>query len=164
MIGSYRWQFRVIRLRLCLSPASRVSKGPRLVSHSISPIPMPETNQHPLEPLRRLMQTLQQRTVDRPEGSYTTKLLDGGLEKIGAKIREEADELIESASEPGDPGREHFVYEAGDLIYHALVLLAWRGVDLEEIAAELARREGTSGLVEKANRSKPTNDNQSASE
>lgn len=71
---------------------------------------------------------------------------------MGGKIREEAEELIEAASEPGDPGRKHFVYEAGDLIYHTLVLLAWKGVDLEEVATELARREGTSGLEEKANR------------
>ncbi len=66
--------------------------------------------------------------------------------------------MIEAASESGDPGRAHFVYEAGDLIYHALVLLAWRGVDIDEVAAELARREGTSGLAEKANRSRPSAD------
>ena len=60
--------------------------------------------------------------------------------------------MIEAADEQGQQGRDHFVYEAGDLIYHTLVMLAWRGVDLEEVAAELARREGTSGLVEKASR------------
>jgi len=105
-----------------------------------------------LQPIARLMATLRQRAATRPAGSYTTKLLDGGVEKIGGKIREEAAELIEAASEEGDQGREHFVYEAGDLIYHTLVLLAWRGVDLDEVASELARREGTSGLVEKASR------------
>ncbi len=98
------------------------------------------------------METLAERAQTMPVGSYTTKLLRGGPEKIGEKIREEANELIEAASETGDQGRDHFVYEAGDLIYHTLVLLAWRGVDLSEVAAELARREGTSGLVEKANR------------
>ncbi len=106
----------------------------------------------PLESLARLMQTLQQRAKERPPGSYTTTLLDGGSEKIGKKIREEAAELIEAATEDGDQGREHFIDEAGDLLYHTMVLLAWRGVDLQEVAAELARREGTSGLVEKANR------------
>lgn len=110
---------------------------------------------HPLEPLARLMGTLRERADLRPEGSYTTKLLDGGPEKIGGKIREEADELIEAANEAGDAGREHFIYEAGDLIYHTLVLLAWRGVELDEVAAELKRREGTSGLAEKASRSRP---------
>ncbi|EMI53702.1 phosphoribosyl-ATP diphosphatase [Rhodopirellula sallentina] len=109
---------------------------------------MPES----LAPLDRLMSTLAQRAADRPEGSYTTKLLNGGAAAIGAKIREEAEELIEAADEPGDAGREHTVYEAGDLIYHTLVLLAWRGISLDEVAAELARREGTSGLAEKASR------------
>ncbi len=109
----------------------------------------------PLEPIARLMETLHQRAATRPSGSYTTRLLDGGVKKIGGKILEEAAELIEAAAEEGDQGREHFVYEAGDLIYHTLVLMAWRGVDIAEIAKELARREGTSGLVEKANRTTP---------
>jgi phosphoribosyl-ATP pyrophosphohydrolase len=105
-----------------------------------------------LQPIARLMATLRERAQTLPAGSYTTKLLEGGAEKIGSKIREEAAELIEAATEEGDDGRSHFVYEAGDLIYHTLVLLAWRGVDIDEVATELARREGTSGLVEKANR------------
>jgi phosphoribosyl-ATP pyrophosphohydrolase len=119
---------------------------------------------HPLEPIQRLMLTLRERASDRPAGSYTTKLLDGGPEKIGGKIREEAEELIEAASEEGDAGREHFVYEAGDLIYHTLVLLAWRGVELDEVAAELGRREGTSGLVEKANRSNAASENETSND
>ncbi len=105
------------------------------------------------------METLAERQQTRPVGSYTTKLLEGGPAKIGDKILEEARELIEAAGEPGEDGRQHFVYEAGDLIYHTLVLLAWRGVDISEIASELARREGTSGLVEKANRNQDTEDN-----
>lgn len=105
-----------------------------------------------LQPLARLMQTLAERAATRPAGSYTTKLLDGGPQKIGPKILEEATELIEAADELGEEGRQHFVYEAGDLIYHTFVLLAWKGVSIDEVAAELARREGTSGLAEKANR------------
>lgn len=112
-----------------------------------------------LLPIQRLMETLAERQQTRPVGSYTTKLLEGGPAKIGDKILEEARELIEAAGEPGEDGRQHFVYEAGDLIYHTLVLLAWRGVDISEIASELARREGTSGLVEKANRNQDTEDN-----
>ncbi len=102
--------------------------------------------------LRRLMQTLQQRAKNRPPKSYTTKLLDGGPAKIGDKIREEAEELIEAAAETGDAGRKHFVYEAADLLYHTMVMLAWRDVDIDEIIQELERREGTSGLEEKAQR------------
>ncbi len=115
-----------------------------------------------LAPLARLMKTLAERADRLPEGSYTTKLLQGGLAKIGDKIREEADELIEAAAEPGGEGREHFVYEAADLVYHTLVLLAWRGVDLDEVVAELARREGTSGLDEKASRGNPSRGNSSS--
>jgi len=88
------------------------------------------------------------------EKSYTAKLLAGGVEKIGGKIMEEAAELVEAAGEPGDAGRQHTVYEAGDLLYHTLVLLAARGVQLAEVEAELARRFGVSGLEEKASRGK----------
>lgn len=102
--------------------------------------------------LDRLMATLQDRAASRPTGSYTTKLLEGGPDSIGAKIREEADEMIQAAGEAGDNGRAHFIHEAGDLLYHTFVLLAWRGVTLDEVAAELGRREGTSGLTEKASR------------
>jgi phosphoribosyl-ATP pyrophosphohydrolase len=108
------------------------------------------------------METLSERAQTRPPGSYTTKLMDGGPAKIGSKIREEADEMIEAADEAtqenGQAGRDHFVYEAGDLLYHTMVMLAYRGVDLSEVAAELARREGTSGLVEKASRDETKND------
>ncbi|SMP70790.1 phosphoribosyl-ATP pyrophosphatase [Neorhodopirellula lusitana] len=120
-----------------------------------SPVPAPSSD--PLLPLSRLMTTLAERAVTRPPGSYTTKLLEGGTEAIGKKIREEAEELIEAVDEDGDEGRKHAVYEAGDLIYHTLVMLAHRGIHLDEVAAELARREGTSGLAEKAARKKGNN-------
>ncbi|MEM1226063.1 MAG: phosphoribosyl-ATP diphosphatase [Planctomycetota bacterium] len=105
-----------------------------------------------LAPLKRLMQTLRQRADERPEGSYTTKLINGGVDAIGDKVREEALEFIEAAGESGESGRQHAIYEAGDLLYHAMVLMAWRGIDLDEVVTELARREGTSGLDEKASR------------
>jgi len=109
---------------------------------------MPES----LEPLDRLMQTLTERARTLPEGSYTTKLLRGGVPAIGCKVMEEAAEMVEAASEQDDQGRQHFIYEVGDLLYHTFALLAYRGVTLDEVAAELARREGTSGLAEKASR------------
>ena len=118
----------------------------------LAPIPLKSMSDS-LVSLSRLMSTLDERAKELPEGSYTTKLLKGGSVKIGGKILEEANELIEAAEESGEEGREHFVYEAADLLYHTMVMLAWRGVDLDEVAGELARREGISGLEEKASRS-----------
>lgn len=105
------------------------------------------------EVLSRLMETIRTRAAERPEGSYTTKLLSGGAEKIGAKVLEEAAEVVEAAHEPDQAGKDHFTYEVGDLLYHLFVLMAWKDVSLDEVAAELARREGIGGLVEKAGRS-----------
>ncbi len=110
------------------------------------------SDSHWAAPLARLNETLAGRAAARPAGSYTTKLMEGGAPAIGAKIEEEAAELIAAASEDEAAGRAHFVYEAADVLYHTMVLLAWRGVSLEEVAAELGRREGTSGLVEKQQR------------
>lgn len=107
-----------------------------------------------LRPLDALEATIRQRAVAPSGASYTSKLLAGGVASIGPKVVEEAGELIEAAGEPGDAGRGHFVYEAADLIYHTLVLMRSRGVDLSEVEAELARRFGTSGLEEKASRNK----------
>lgn len=109
---------------------------------------MPES----LQPLDRLMTTLRQRAEELPAGSYTTQLMLGGVDKLGAKVTEEAAELVAAAAESGDAGRAHLVHEAADLWFHSLALLAYRGVSLDEVAAELARREGTSGLTEKASR------------
>lgn len=108
-------------------------------------------NDH-LRPIDALEATIRQRAESPGEKSYTSKLLAGGIEAIGAKILEESGELVEAASEPGDNGRSHFVYEAADLIYHTLVLMRYREVDFTEVEAELARRFGISGLEEKASR------------
>lgn len=103
-------------------------------------------------PLSVLESTILERQANPSESSYTSKLLSGGVEKIGGKVLEEAAELVEAAGEPAEEGRQHTIYEAGDLLYHTLVLLASRGVRLEEVESELARRFGASGLEEKASR------------
>ncbi|NOZ39681.1 MAG: phosphoribosyl-ATP diphosphatase [Planctomycetes bacterium] len=102
--------------------------------------------------LDALEATILARQSSPDEKSYTAKLLAGGVEKIGGKILEEAAELVEAAGELEEVGRQHTIYEAGDLLYHMLVLLAARGVRLSEVEAELARRFGVSGLEEKASR------------
>ncbi|MEO5725954.1 MAG: bifunctional phosphoribosyl-AMP cyclohydrolase/phosphoribosyl-ATP diphosphatase HisIE [Byssovorax sp.] len=81
--------------------------------------------------------------------SYTRHLLDGGAERIGAKIREEADELARAIEGESD---ERVASEAADVLYHAMVGLASRGVALRDVIAKLAARAGTSGHEEKARR------------
>lgn len=98
------------------------------------------------------MAVIEDRRDNPPPKSYTTSLFAGGVPKIGAKITEEAAEVVEAAGEPGDEGRDHLVREAADLIYHLLVMLGHRGVQLSEVEAELGRRFGISGLDEKAAR------------
>jgi phosphoribosyl-ATP pyrophosphohydrolase/phosphoribosyl-AMP cyclohydrolase len=81
--------------------------------------------------------------------SYTRHLLDGGADLIGAKIREEADELARAIAGESD---ERVASEAADVLYHAMVGLASRGVSVRDVLAKLAARAGTSGHEEKARR------------
>ena len=108
----------------------------------------------PSRPLDELEQTIAARAANPSSGSYTNQLLAGGAEKIGAKIVEEAAEVVEAAGEPNDAGRAHFLRECGDLVYHLMVLMRLRNCSLADLEAELARRFGVSGLEEKANRRK----------
>ena len=99
--------------------------------------------------LTRLAATIQSRKGADPETSWTAKLLSKGPEKCAEKFGEEAVEAIIEAVK-GD--RAKLTAEAADVLYHLLVMLAARDVTLEEVLAELDRREGTSGLAEKAAR------------
>jgi len=106
--------------------------------------------------MRRLGETLEElervvtaRKDDPSARSYTSRLLAGGVPAIGAKVTEEADELVRAAAGETD---DRVVSEAADLVYHTLVLLAARDVPLARVGDELARRFGTSGLAEKAAR------------
>ncbi|TCJ18515.1 phosphoribosyl-ATP diphosphatase [Parasulfuritortus cantonensis] len=99
--------------------------------------------------LSRLADTLAARKQADPQSSYVAKLYAKGLDAILKKVAEEAAETIMAAK---DGVREKIIYETADLWFHSMVLLAREGIRPEEILAELARREGMSGLVEKANR------------
>jgi phosphoribosyl-ATP pyrophosphohydrolase len=110
-----------------------------------------------MRPLDQLEETIRQRQLaGEADKSYTAKLLAGGVAKIGPKVTEEAAEVVEAAGEPDEAGREHTIREAADVIYHLMVLMAVRGVKLDEVEAELARRFGMSGLEEKASRGPST--------
>lgn len=99
-----------------------------------------------IEELARIVES--RRGAD-PDVSYTAKLLARGVGHCAKKVGEEGVEVAIAAVE-GD--REAIRAEAADLVYHLVVLLAATGVDLEDVYAELGRREGTSGMVEKAGR------------
>ncbi len=101
------------------------------------------------ETLENLEQVVAARKGDSSARSYTSRLLAGGVPAIGAKVTEEAGELVAAADHETD---ERVVSEAADLVYHMLVLLACRGVGLSQVEDELARRFGISGLDEKAAR------------
>jgi phosphoribosyl-ATP pyrophosphohydrolase len=105
--------------------------------------------------LDRLMALLLDRKANPPERSYTSTLFQGGVPKIGAKITEEAVEVVEAAAESGSDAHSHLVHESADLLYHLFVMLAFRDVSLGDIRAELARRFGVSGIDEKESREGP---------
>jgi phosphoribosyl-ATP pyrophosphohydrolase len=104
------------------------------------------------EILDRLAQTLEARKQADPQSSYVAKLYAKGLDAILKKVAEEAAETIMAAK---DGVREKVIYETADLWFHSLVLLAQQGIHPDEILNELARREGLSGIVEKASRDQP---------
>ncbi len=89
--------------------------------------------------LSELEQIIASRKVERPEGSYVAGLFERGLDRILKKIAEEAGEVVIAAK---NADRSELIYEAGDLLFHLLVLLAQREVGLSEVLAGLARRHG----------------------
>ena len=99
--------------------------------------------------LERLAATIEARKGADPASSYTAKLLSDGVERAAKKFGEEAVEAVIAAAQGDQDG---LAAESADLIYHWLVLLARAGVSLDEVAAKLEAREGTSGLAEKASR------------
>ncbi|WP_417263600.1 phosphoribosyl-ATP diphosphatase [Celeribacter sp.] len=99
--------------------------------------------------LNELEQVILSRKGADPETSWTAKLLAKGPEKCAEKFGEEAVEAIIAAVKND---RENLTYEAADVLYHMLVMLAARDVALDDVLTELARRQGLSGIAEKASR------------
>ncbi|TJZ79085.1 phosphoribosyl-ATP diphosphatase [Chitiniphilus eburneus] len=99
--------------------------------------------------LERLSATLVSRRDADPNVSYVAKLFHKGQEAILKKVGEESVEVIMAAK---DGDKLHIVREVADLWFHTLVLLAHEGLSHEDVLAELARREGISGIDEKAAR------------
>lgn len=101
--------------------------------------------------LNQLTEVLEQRKSADPQSSYVAKLYQKGMNSILKKVGEEAAETIIAAK---DGDAEQIVYETADLWFHTMVMLAKAGLSAQDVLNELARREGLSGLVEKANRAK----------
>lgn len=106
---------------------------------------------HRLEVLAALADEIAARKSASPDTSYTASLLARGVEKCAKKLGEEA---VETALAAVLRDKAHVTTEAADLLYHLLVLLEASDVKLAAVMAELARRQGTSGIAEKALRPK----------
>jgi phosphoribosyl-ATP pyrophosphohydrolase/phosphoribosyl-AMP cyclohydrolase len=96
-----------------------------------------QNEQNPLLFLTELQDFINKRKQEMPEGSYTTKLFSEGINKIAQKVGEEA---LETVIEATNGTNDHLVYEASDLLYHLLVMLADKGLRIEDVAAELQKR------------------------
>lgn len=96
-----------------------------------------DTRVPPGSVVTQLADLIAERARTRPEGSYTTKLLDGGVDRIGKKIGEEAAEVIIAAKNGSPP---ELIWEFADLLYHSFVLLEQQGVAVEMVWEELRRR------------------------
>ncbi|WP_232493015.1 phosphoribosyl-ATP diphosphatase [Novosphingobium kaempferiae] len=99
--------------------------------------------------LARLEATIAERRSADPDSSYVAKLNARGLGKIAQKLGEEATETVIAALTEDEKA---LVGEAADLLFHLMVLLGAKGVPLADVMAELDRREGVSGIAEKAAR------------
>ena len=101
------------------------------------------------EALERLWRVIESRRGADPEHSYTARLFARGRAKIAQKLGEEA---VETVIEGVGDNPAALIGESADLLYHLFVLWAAAGITPADVAAELARREGTSGIAEKKRR------------
>ena len=94
--------------------------------------------------LESLWSTIEERAHSRPAGSYTAELLDGGVDRVGRKVTEEATEVLMAAKDDATAStparRSALAGESADLLYHLLVLLAERAVAPSDVITELRRR------------------------
>jgi phosphoribosyl-ATP pyrophosphohydrolase len=103
------------------------------------------------EVLNRLAELLEQRKTADPASSYVAKLYAKGMDSILKKVGEEATETV-IAAKGGD--KQEIIYETADLWFHTLIMLAKADLTPQDVLDELARREGISGIEEKAGRTK----------
>lgn len=111
-----------------------IPKGPTCHQDTVSCFDAPEL---PFETVGELIETIRQRRNADAKSSYTKRLLDGGIDAYGAKVLEEAEEVVRAAREEG---KQRTVEEVADLLYHLFVLLRGEEIEINEIAIELINR------------------------
>jgi len=130
--------------RSCFDPADGVDAGVPLGPRGAG---LAEPRVQDFAWLETLWTTIASRAVERPSGSYTTSLLEGGVDAVARKVTEEATEVLLAAKDDAvastETSRAALAGEAADLLYHALVLLAERDLDPSEVIATLRARHGT---------------------
>ncbi|MDB5414411.1 MAG: phosphoribosyl-ATP diphosphatase [Rubritepida sp.] len=131
---------------------SRVRKAvERAEAAHLTPLELPETGDAAV--LDRLWATIEaRRVVGDAVASHSARLIARGTQKVAQKLGEEAVELVIEAVARNRPAT---IAEAADVLYHLMVLLVDAGIAAGEVWGELRRREGISGIVEKASRSRP---------
>ena len=112
------------------------------------------TQENTLAALAAVIESRKPTNGGNPETSYVARLLAKGSDSFLKKIGEEATEVVMAAKDV-DYGadKDKLVYDVADLWFHSMVMLAHYGLSAQDVLRELARREGLSGLVEKAQRS-----------
>ena len=112
------------------------------------------TQENTLAALAAVIESRKPTNGGNPETSYVARMLAKGSDSFLKKIGEEATEVVMAAKDV-DYGadKDKLVYEVADLWFHSMVMLAHYGLSAQDVLRELARREGLSGLVEKAQRS-----------
>lgn len=104
-----------------------------------------------IDTLTQLIATISENKGKDPKSSYTAKMYGRGREKIAQKLGEEATEMVIAAVQKD---KKETIAEGADLMFHYLMLLDITGVSLDDVAKELAKRQGISGITEKENRKK----------
>jgi phosphoribosyl-ATP pyrophosphohydrolase/phosphoribosyl-AMP cyclohydrolase len=112
-----------------------IPSGP--VCHTGSDTCFRERNEEDVMFLKYLQDFIEKRRREMPEGSYTTTLFTKGVNRMAQKVGEEA---VETVIEATNGTEEGFIYEASDLVFHLLVLLASKGLRLEDLSRELMKR------------------------
>ncbi|MCG7359834.1 phosphoribosyl-ATP diphosphatase [Roseomonas sp. ACRSG] len=132
------------------APAKPRKSVKKVEARHLAPLEVPSTGD--VDVLRRLWDTIEGRRVSGDTTiSHSARLLARGTAKVAQKLGEEAVECVIEATQGN---REATVLESADLVYHLLVVWVDAGIRPEEVWAELVRREGISGIAEKAARPK----------